>query len=231
MVVYKEDEETREKKSEIAEQKPRDAEGHFIPTPEPVVNPPTPTPPTNPFSKILSEVERTKLLSEVNGQASVVKSSSDDLLDVHVGNPLRKIVVLLEDIKKQKAFSFTLKGSLGIAGVALALGVFGVFGGGQILCERGVQSQIGTVKVLNTTEVESSGVPVLSQILDYFSPKQTHNKTVLIKPDYTVVSLPYSSKVDYTKFVEMPVIATGSYNSCSQTLTIVDNKDIQIFAK
>jgi len=37
-------------------------------------------------------------------------------------------VELLQDIKKQKAFSFTLKGSLGIAGVALALGMFGIFG-------------------------------------------------------------------------------------------------------
>lgn len=205
-------------KSVVAENKPRDAHGHFVKKNIPQ----TPTTTKN---------IATKLLEEINGKAGNVKESSDDLIDIHVGNPLRKIVVLLEDIKKQKAFSFTLKGSLGIAGVALALGVFGVFGGGQILCERGVQSQIGTLKVLNATEIENSGVPVLSQILDYFSSKQTHNKTVLIKPDYTVVSLPYSSKVDYTKYVGMPVVATGSYNSCSQTLNIVDSKDIQIFAK
>lgn len=218
MVVYKESEQTREKKSEIAEVKLRDEHGHFAKK----VIPETPVTPQN---------LATKLLEEINGKSADVKESSDDLIDIHVGNPLRKIVTLLQEIKQQKAFSFTLKGSLGIAGVALALGVFGVFGGGQILCERGVQSQIGTLKVLNTTEIETSGVPVLSQILDYFSIKQTHNKTVLIKPDYTVVSLPYSSKVDYTKFVEMPVIATGNYNSCSQTLTITNNKDIQIYTK
>lgn len=207
-----------ELKSVIAENKPRDSHGHFIKKQIPQ----TPTTPKN---------IATKLLEEINGKSANIKESSDDLIDIHVGNPLRKIVELLQEIKQQKAFSFTLRGSLGIAGVALALGVFGVFGGGQILCERGIQSHIGTVKVLNATEVENSGVPVLSQILDYFSSKQTHNKTVLIKPDYSVVSLPYSSKVDYAKFVEMPVIVTGNYNSCSQTLNIVDNKDIQIFAK
>ena len=211
-------------KSVVAENKPRDEHGHFVKKEIPQV----PTTPKN---------LATKLLEEINGKSANVKESSDDLIDIHVGNPLRKIVTLLQEIKQQKAFSFTLKGSLGIAGVALALGVFGVFGGGQILCERGVQSQIGTLKVLNSTEVESSGVPVLSQILDYFSTKQTHNKVVLVKPDYSVISLSFrslgegGSKVDYTKFIEMPVIATGNYNSCSQTLTITDNKDIQIFAK
>ena len=205
-------------KSVVAEHKPRDEHGHFVKKNIPQA----PTTPKN---------IATKLLEEINGSTANVKESSDDLIDIHVGNPLRKIVALLQEIKQQKAFSFTLKGSLGIAGVALALGVFGVFGGGQILCERGVQSQIGTLKILNSTEIESSGVPVLSQIIDFFSTKQTHNKTVLIKPDYTVVSLPYSSKVDYTKYIEMPVIATGNYNSCSQTLSITDNKDIQLFAK
>ena len=231
MVVYKEDEETREKKSEIAEQKPRDAEGHFIPTPEPVVNPPTPTPPTNPFSKILSEVERTKLLSEVNGQASVVKSSSDDLLDVHVGNPLRKIVVLLEDIKKQKAFSFTLKGSLGIAGVALALGVFGVFGGGQILCERGVQSQIGEVKVLDIKQESSAKILVIDNLLNLLNPKELDNRVVLIRNNETALAISYSKNVDVAKFINHPVIVTGSYNSCSQTITVNDAKGLQIYTK
>ena len=205
-------------KSVVAENKPRDEHGHFA---KKVI----------PETSVTPQNLATKLLKEINGSTTNVKESSDDLIDIHVGNPLRKIVTLLQEIKQQKAFSFTLKGSLGIAGVALALGVFGVFGGGQILCQRGVQSQIGTLKVLNTTEIESSGVPVLSQILDYFSTKQTHNKTVLIKPDYFVVSLPYSSKVDYAKYVEMPVIVTGNYNSCSQTLTIADDKGIQIYAK
>src|SRR3989344_7304729 len=81
--------------------------------------------------------------------------NKDNLLDVHIGNPLRRIAELLEEIKRQKAFSFTLKGSLGIAGVALALGVFGVLGSGRILCDKGIQTQIGTIKILSVQEKES----------------------------------------------------------------------------
>src|SRR5215204_929059 len=68
--------------------------------------------------------------------------NDDDVLDVHIGNPLHKIVKLLEDIKKQKAFSFTLKGSLGIAGVVMAFSFLGVLGAGNVLCSKGVQSEI-----------------------------------------------------------------------------------------
>src|SRR5438046_1279755 len=75
--------------------------------------------------------------------------NDDDILDVHIGNPLYKITKLLEEIKKQKAFSFTLKGSLGIAGVVLAFTFLGVLGAGNVLCSKGVQSEIGVVQILN----------------------------------------------------------------------------------
>lgn len=203
-----------ELKSVVAEHKPRDEEGHFVHTagPEPVEGS------KNPINKFFSEnVHYSK--------------SKDDLLDVHVGNPLHKVIQLLQDIKNQKAFSFTLKGSLGIAGVALALGLFGIFGAGNLLCDKGVQKEIGIIKVLNVQEQESASIPLLSGILDYFSPRAKHNSIVLIKLDQTVISLPYSSKVDLTKFFNYPVIATGKYNSCSQTLTITDANGLQIYSK
>lgn len=202
-----------ELKSVVAEHKPRDEEGHFVHTagPEPVEGS------KNPINKFFSENVR-------------YSKSKDNLLDVHVGNPLHKVIQLLQDIKNQKAFSFTLKGSLGIAGVALALGLFGIFGAGNLLCDKGVQKEIGIIKVLNVQEQESASIPLLSGILDYFSPRAKHNSIVLIKLDQAVITLPYSSKVDLTKFSNYPVIATGNYNSCSQTLSITDANGLQIYS-
>jgi len=94
---------------EVAKSEARDDKGHFIhvekPSPEQPQNPQPPQEPQhqNPVSKFLSDHTR-------------YDKSQDDLLDVHVANPLRRIAQLLEDIKRQKAFSFTLKGSLGLAG-------------------------------------------------------------------------------------------------------------------
>lgn len=201
-----------ELKSVIAENKPRDSHGHFIH----IEKPGTPQKPQDPISKFMKE-------------HTSYSKNQDDLLDIHVGNPLRKIVELLQEIKQQKAFSFTLKGSLGIAGVALTLGVFGVFGGGQILCERGVQSQIGTVKILNATDNPPQNI--LKSLINNFKSPEVHNRVVLVKNDYSVVSLILNNSSLIIPYTDMPVIATGNYNSCSQTLSITDNKDIQIFAK
>lgn len=225
MSEYKENEETRELKSDIAQQKPRDEEGHFVhaeqPTPEASIKTDQ-----NPISKFFSEHTH-------------YSKSQDDLIDLHIGNPLKKIAELLEDIKRQKAFNFTLKGSLGIMGALLTLSVFGIFGGGQVLCDRGTQVEIGTIRQLQIFQEDpSSGIPVLSQMLDYFRPQQSRPKFVLIKNDDTVIQLPYSRNVDLTKFTNpvypelgQKVVATGNYNSCSQTLTIKDPSALEPYSK
>lgn len=157
--------------------------------------------------------------------------NKDDLLDVHIGNPLRRIAELLEQIKRQKAFSFTLKGSLGIAGVALALGIFGVLGGGRILCDKGTQTQIGTVKVLNVQEKEPGNLPIISDILDWFISRPAYNRTVLFRTDNFAINLPRFREVNFSSYNNLNVIATGNYDSCSQSLTIKDPAAIEIHAK
>lgn len=154
--------------------------------------------------------------------------NNDDLIDIHVGNPLQRIITLLEEIKKQKAFSFTLKGSLGIMGVFLTLSVFGVFGGGKILCDKGSQSHIGIVRILQIEDTIPSQIPLLDPFLEYFAPKQKHKRSILIKNDSSIVKLSYVRNLDFNKFTNLPVIATGNYDSCSQTLSLEDNKGMEI---
>lgn len=216
MPDYKENENTRELKSQIAQEKPRDQDGHFI-KPQPPLDSLKPEAKVaqNPFTKFF----------RTNTQYS---KSQDDLLDIHVGNPLGRIARLLEEIKQQKAFNFTVKGSLGIMGVFLALSVFGIFGGGKILCDKGTQVEIGTIKQLQVLQVDpGSSIPVLSQILDYLNPQQFRPKFILIKADESVTQLPYSATLNLTRFANSRVIATGQYDACAQTLTIKDPTAIE----
>ena len=215
---YKESGQTREIKSEIAQEKPRDSEGHFIHKDPPASGEQIHQ---NPVNKFLSEHTH-------------YSKTSDDLLDVHVGNPLHKIVTLLEDIKKQKAFSFTLKGSLGIAGVALALGIFGIFGASNLLCYKGVQKEIGVVKVLNVMEYDREArLPIFSNLIDLISPRTQHNSMVLVKNDQSVISLPYSkdTAASIQRYANYPVVATGAFDSCNQTLTVIDPAGIESYVK
>lgn len=89
--------------SQLAEERPRNEHGHFITLPD--------TQPTH-DKNILSRF--------LHNNSNVSKIADDNtLIDVHIGNPLRRISQLLENIKKQKAFSFNIKGSLGLAGILL----------------------------------------------------------------------------------------------------------------
>ncbi|MEK9176553.1 MAG: hypothetical protein AAB520_03865 [Patescibacteria group bacterium] len=218
MDEYKESPETRALKSEIAQERPRDSEGHFIHPDQPA--PPQPSTPIQQFASDHISVSRTP-----------TPPKSDDLVDVHVGNPLTKITRLLEDIKKQKAFSFTLKGSLGIAGVALALGVFGVFGGNQLLCSHGTQTQIGIVKTLQFGEAEKSTVPFIGNLIDRVYPGQTRRRIVLVKSGDNIIGLPYSKFVSLSNYEGEKITATGDYNSCSQTLTITDPSGVEPYSQ
>lgn len=209
----------------VAEKETRDEHGHFakkpsLPDPSAMNSEPSTM---NPVSKFLSE-------------HTTYSKNQDDLLNIHIGNPLRKLVVLLEDIKRQKAFSFTLKGSLGLVGVVVALSLFGIFGGDKLLCSKGIQSQIGVIKVLNFKEIkEGSAIPFIGSLTDLFGSKAANSalqhRIVLIKKDDTAIKLENIKPEDVSKFSSLPIIATGEYDSCSQTLKITDSNGLQIYAK
>lgn len=200
-------------RSEVTGSKPRDEKGKFINVPD--------------IKTAKNPLERF-LLSHTGNY-----KDQEDLLDIRIGNPLGRIVKLLEGIKNQKAFSFSLKGSLGIAGVVLVISVFGVFGGGQIICDKGTQSQIGMVRILNAREIYSRPVPFLSYLFELVAPSQKYikNRVILIKNDNTTIYLPYSEEIDVMQFANSFVIATGNYNFCSQTLKINDSSSIELFTR
>ncbi len=196
-------------KSEVSKSRPRDEKGHFTSLPN--------------LSNLKSPLD--KFLASHTGNYK----NEDDLLEVRIGNPLRRVIELLEEIKKQKAFSFTLKGSLGITGVILAISLFGIFGGGKIICDKGIQSQTGTIKVLDYREIYSKPVPVISYILELISPpvKEIKHRTILIRNDGSTVYIPFSEDVSVSQYSGNSVVITGNYNSCSQTITLDDPSGIE----
>ena len=184
-------------KSEVAKEKPRDQYGHFI-----------------------KEDEKTDYSLE---DSIHFDKKQQNLLDIHVGNPLERITQLLEDIKKQKAFNFSLKGSLGLAGVAVALSVFGIFGGSKVLCDKGIQTEVGIVKILNAQEPENSNIPVLGFIIDYLRGTlgtQTSRNRVILQTKNTTITLPFSKKVNFQHYNNKEVFVTGNYDNCSRILKV-----------
>lgn len=200
-------------RSEIAKTFIRDEKGHFVKKPK-VEQSPVSQQPLNPISQFLHD------------ETQVHHTNSDALLDVHVGNPLKRIADLLEQIKKQKAFSFDIKGSLGLAGIMLTLGVFGIFGGTKALCSKGEQSKIGMLRILPFTEViEQTWVQKLPLIGSYFPSKEV-NRVLLIDNNKTTTHILPKRGISLTQFNNQEVVITGEYNSCSADLSLADQSHI-----
>lgn len=170
----------------------------------------------------------------------------DELLDIHVGNPLRRITEILEDIKKQKAFSFTLKGSLGILGVAVALSFFGIFGGSKALCDKGTQSLVGKVQQLSY--VDEGDFPLLTQIADAYSVLiggRPHEKAavrlILVQEDKSTIHIQLARMLDrggpipqwlaQILSLSPSFVVTGQYDSCSRILTVKDASAVEPYVK
>lgn len=211
-----------ELKSQIAEEKPRDEHGHFIhKETQPI---------TNNQSSQNPQEHHNPITQFLHDETTVRKSNGDELIDVHIGNPLRKITELLHEIKRQKAFSFTLKGSLGVMGVVLVAGTFGILGGSKFLCDKGAQTKIGTFKTLSYQEEEAvsilNDIPVLNMIFK----KPTSNRTILLTPDNKTIHLVFKNRSQISNSnlpTSISYFATGTFDSCSQTLNIETQNSLQ----
>ncbi|HRN96089.1 MAG TPA: hypothetical protein PLD54_01445 [Candidatus Levybacteria bacterium] len=184
--------------------------------------------PVSPDPSSVITSKRKSILKSIFPTNVVANHEVDDdtLLDVHIGNPLRKITKLLEEIKKQKAFSFTLKGSLGIAGIAVVVTTFGIFGGTKAFCSKGVQSHVGTVRELQMTDtpdrsyIMERAMVVWDAITGNDFTRRQRQRIVLVKSDESLLTL--KERVDGLLLTRFPgrVIVTGDFDSCSHTLTI-----------
>jgi hypothetical protein len=211
-----------QQKSDMAKKQLRDQYGHFVRADGSIHTPTPPPTSSNPISSFLKEA------------TTISKTTNDNtLIDIHVGNPLRKIALLLEEIKKQKAFTFDFKGSLGVAGILLVLTTFGIFGGTQAFCSKGEQSHIGTLAML-TLPPEQPDTTLISTIKTLWNiavgnPSKTTEDTariVLIEQNQTIYRL-LGLDNNHQFTANTQYIATGEVNTCSQTITIKSPKAIQ----
>lgn len=206
-----------------AQSQPRDENGHFIPKS-------SPSPDSSP-----AESNSSHPLHQYIANNTRYDKKHDDLLDIHVGNPLARITQLLQDIKKQKAFSFTLKGSLGIMGVGLVLSTFGIFGGAKLLCDKGRQTHVGIVRVLGTVDEIDYQWPLIQPVVEYYknfmhpgSIDTKHPRAILQTNGSDTIYIPYNKEVDMSLFNKQKVLVTGEFDSCSRTLRVDDRGAIEI---
>jgi len=192
--------------------------GKFVKKPKVPVSAPSPSPQPN-------TPQPNPLVSFLKNSTHYSKDQ-DDLLDVHVGNPLGRITQILEDIKKQKAFSFNIKGSLGLAGIALTLGVFGIFGGTKALCTKGIQTKIGILRILPIKETAEPTLIERIPVLNWYLPKRERNRVILIDSQKNAIRLVADMSVSVLNYNNLEVSATGEYDACALSLQVENPQNL-----
>lgn len=167
-------------------------------------------------------------------KVSVEHTADDDtLIDVKLNNPLRRIAELLEEIKKQKAFSFTLKGSLGVAGIAMVITTFGIFGGTKAFCSKGTQTHTGTLRQLEVKESPERSVVVERALIVWDAltgndfQRRNRKRVILMKDDGSIIAVSERIADLSLPGFKFPVIVTGDFDSCSQTLTLKNSNGVE----
>ncbi len=185
---------------------------------------------------VIPSKSKTVLETIIPHKVSVEHKTDDDtILDVKIGNPLRRITQLLEEIKKQKAFSFSLKGSLGVAGIAMVITTFGIFGGTKAFCSKGVQSHIGQLHQLQISNAPDRSVIVERAMIIWDAltgndfTRRNRKRVVLVKDDQSVITV--SERVANLSLpsFQLPVIVTGDFDSCSQTITVNEINGVEYY--
>lgn len=172
-------------------------------------------------------------------EKKVVKNSSDDLLDIQVHNPLHKIIKILEDIKNHQSTTFSLHLTIPLIALPIFIAVlFGVFQMGKIqaTCLPSFTSRIGVIKTIGV-EVPKSNTGFFAQFLPFLpgvsaasAKSYTKATRFLLISDTTLEPIQVIKNIPLTmsSFENTQVILSGTYSSCTNTITLDSTKNIEL---
>lgn len=169
------------------------------------------------------------------------KNQKDEtLIDVKVTNPLHRITMILQDIKRRQATTIDLKFTIPL--IALPVFMLIAFSLGKnasvlAACQGNTQTKIGVIYILKSIPATPQGLSAkisgFFSFLPFFDKTntnqiQTVNRPILIQRDNSTMTLNNQSNVNLTPYQTRQVFATGIFNSCENTLTLQSADDVQL---
>lgn len=208
----------------------RDAHGHFIPRSRAVQK----------VTETLKTAEKDLISQLVNIEQN--KTTDDTtLVDVKITNPLRRITQILENIKKHQSTQVDLKFTIPL--IALPIVILGAFTLGRFTtnpCESGITTMNGVIYQLQSKEVAQfpGFVERLTGFVTFFNPfapkkvETVGQRIVLVTDEGKTVQLISNASTTrdvVTSYTGRRVFVTGDSNHCTQTLSLKNSQDIELF--
>lgn len=155
----------------------------------------------------------------------------ENLVDVKVHNPFKKIYAILESIKKKQETTLAFKATIPLIAIPVILSVLFGLGGFQLgrlnpVCQPQFTTRVGTLYVLTLTKpADKNLVQSLLPFL-YSQPAPTPTIQAVLKDGNEVYQLSLSFPLSSLLFHGKEVAVSGNLNPCTQNLSITASENI-----
>ncbi len=201
------------KRSTEARVRQRDQNGHFIPI--------------KPKVKVTGQANLLSELIDTSGNPD-----SDSMMGVYFKNPFKKIIEILDDIRKKQSTKVNLSFTIPLVALPIVIIMAFQFGRYQSSCNDYFSSQIGTLQNITITRTFSpdnwflkllSSLPYLDNI---YNRSETLVQPILVKEDGQTVIIQNEANTDLDPFTASKITIFGNYNSCSAIITLDSAQNI-----
>lgn len=160
---------------------------------------------------------------------------NEALIDIKITNPLKRIVEVLQEIKKHQATTFSFKFTVPLIALPVFLLAAFQFGRVQTACPQLVTSKLGTIKNLSVEVARDDSGWFWWLFSPQFTPKpqavgelEAKNLTILIGPQGETITVLHDKGLNLETYENQRVILTGKYSSCGGAITLDSPKNLTL---
>lgn len=189
--------------------------------------------------RLIKSVEEAKGSLEILSSLIKAKETEDDstLIDIKVTNPLKRIYELLQDIKKHQSTTFSLRFTIPLIALPIFLFVAFQLGRSSYVCTQEFTSKKGIIKITKvdiptrqdgflTRLWNNLGAPVISSMSSNYV---TEERMLLDNQTGSIIQVISAKAIDVQKYKDQAVIITGTYSSCTETITLNSENNITLY--
>lgn len=172
-------------------------------------------------------------------QIHVEKTTDENphkLIKIEVTDPFHKVYELLKDIKAKQTIPVSLKFSLPLVGLPfLMLAVFQL-GRVQTSCPTITTTKAGTIKNImvmipkppGSLEMVRRLIPQIPQ-LEEPGELLKEKRVILLDKENNATNIIHADKTTLIQYENQPVLLTGTYSSCTHSITLDSLENILIY--
>lgn len=163
-------------------------------------------------------------------------AQKDDLVDIRVHNPLRRVVELLKDLKRHQNTTVSLRFTIPLIALPIVLLAAFQLGRVETACVPAFTTVVGNLDIIRIRAPKNPPT-LFGQIAGFFTQMPLLSKpsdltevtrAVLLTQRDGTLTLIHAADIGTVSFDKRDVIVSGYLNTCTRTITLDDAKNLSL---